>query len=239
MSSKTGESVVKGRQERERILLENEESIRSIPMPDLIQDNCKSRLLVCLFFAGFYMNFVELLNIIRKYDSSKELETADANEAKSKTLLLQNLKFIFIYILSKTIFYFVMLFILGCINSSRKPQYILTIISFLLVPSFLYATITISSVSVSKVIESGCWVSIPLLLLYNMIIGCSKNASKSYFVCIKNQVYYEYTFQRMFGRPSFHWAGRYFQKAWEADRKKSVNSRVLCIVLNSILGIPG
>ena len=239
MSSTTGESVVKGRQERERILLENEESIRSIPMPDLIQDNCKSRLLVCLFFAGFYMNFVELLNIIRTYDSSKEIETADVEEANSKTLLLQNLKFIFIYILSKTIFYFIMLFILGCINSSRKPQYVLTIISFLLVPSFLYATITISSVSVAKVTESACWVSIPLVLLYNMIIGCSKNAAKSYFVCIKNQVYYEYTFQRLFGRPSLHWAGRYFQKEWDKEQKKSANSRDFCIVFNTIWEIPG
>ena len=211
-----GEAIVKGRKERERILRANEESIRPIPMPDLIQDNCKSRLLVCLFFGALFMNIMEVLYLVTQKKSV---------EAKTNPQKVLDSKYIPVYMLFKTIFYFVMLFILGCINSSRKPQYALTVIIFLCVPAFLYAMIWLDELFLVNLVECACWISITLLLLYNLVMGCSKKASKSYFMCIKNQVYYEYTFQKLFGRPSLQWAGRYFQKEWEVLQKKSASSK--------------
>jgi hypothetical protein len=113
---------------------------------------------------------------------------------------------------------FVLSFLFGFVNYSNKPRIKTTCFTILVVLGFIgweiYAYLN-DVQNIAIIVFLGLTL---LSLFYIMIAGLRKGNVLNYFKKVKDDVYYEYCYQKMFARPSVYWAGRFDIKAEKRRR---------------------
>jgi hypothetical protein len=179
--------------------------------PELIQDDVKSRGIYLFFIVGFYLSFREfqvLVEYLFQFQRENKLKTTETED--ELTNLQENQKKINLAILLfgiKLIFYLILMFLSGYSNSSPHPRIKTAILSLMFSLGMMF-TLAFTSF-VTNFITGFELGMICLFCLYNLlyvITSCRKKGRIiANFTNLKNEVYFEYTFQKLFKKPSIYW----------------------------------
>lgn len=198
---------------RKKILEMNNKETDCNIFPEMIQDDVKSRWIYVFFIMGFFLSFrtiqqfIEIYFQLRAMAAEEEMTEEEAAQMKEiqQALLLGILLFGI-----KIAFYIFLVFLFGYSNStpdSRMKTSVLTFIFLVALIGTLVATEFVTDFSSAFEV-----VLIGLMAIYNLMYIISSCRKKGrvflHFTKQKNHIFFEYTFQKLFKRPSHYWLQR-------------------------------
>jgi hypothetical protein len=184
------------------------------PFPEMIQDDSKSRIILIFFIMGFYMSFRQLQLIVENLVAFTEENNLNENltpEQKAENdKIVEEVKIAIILFAIKLSFYIVLIFFFGYSNSTPNPR-IKTAVVGLIISIGLFLTLGISGfiTNFETAFEFAMIGLMCLYCLFYIITSCRKKGRFfSNFTTLKNEIYFEYTFQKLFKKPSMYWEER-------------------------------
>lgn len=182
-----------------------------IPYPKLL-----TPVLYLLLFCCFYLNYVSVAAFFHKIASFENLEeitiTVQVNQ-------VSYFDFTSLVIFVETGFLMVLMFFLGYLNFSNEPRIKTSFVSVFIVLCFLgwevYAYFNGVKnipmiVFLALMLSSMCYVIISMMRPQEFI---------NFFQKSKDSIYYEYTYQKLFLKPSILWAQKFKVKP---DKRKKI-----------------
>ena len=115
-------------------------------------------------------------------------------------------------------FLFLFAFLFGFVNYSNQPRIKTTCFTILMVLGFIGWEVYAYLNDVKNIPMIIFLVLILLSLCYIMIAGLRSGNVINYFKKVKDDIFYEYCYQKMFARPSIYWASRFDIKAEKRRR---------------------
>lgn len=180
-------------------------------------------MLYLLYFLCLYFNYINLASFFQKvsdFENLSQLET---------TVIVKEVSYIdfpsIVYFVESG-FLLVLAILYGFVNYSNEPRIKTTCATILVVLGFIgweaYAYYReVRNIPMLVVLGLSL-----LSLLYIMVAGMRKSTIITYFKRVKDDIFYEYTYQRLFARPSLFWARRFKvapekrRRIWKKDFQK-------------------
>lgn len=237
---------------RKKVMELNERETDSIVLPDLIQDDAKSRVILVFFILAFYMAFLTLednINLLERINSLTVDDIGGETEEeaqKNKAEFLEakaNFKYVILYFGVKLLIYILLTFLFGYSNSTPARRTKISVLGLaVLLAFFVFFLATDFEFELRLFFERVMLGFMVLFCLYSIITSCRrKGRIFRNFNSIKNELFYEYTFQKLFDRPSHYWLQRQkkvfrkkLQKAEEHLTPEQVDRRFEEHVRNSV-----
>ena len=174
-------------------------------------------MLYLLFFCCLYLNYLNVSSFLSKVADFENLSVLETSVTVKKVSYFD---FSSIVIFVESGFLTILTFLYGFLNYSNNPRIKTTCITILVVLGFIgwevYAYLN-NIKNIPMMVLLGLSI---LSIFYIMITSLRKGRVLSYFKTAKDQVFYEYTYQRFFAKPSIFWAAKF--KIAPKDRKPMV-----------------
>lgn len=152
-----------------------------------------------------YLCYIKVAEFIQKISNFENLEK------RNTTIVVKEVSYFdknSIYVLIETGLLFILVFLLGFINFSRQPRLKTSICTFLFLLGFIGFEVYTYMNGVKNITMIVCLAGLVLTVIYTIFAGLKKAQLVTYFKDAKDNIYYEYTYQRLFQKPSIKWMKR-------------------------------
>ena len=159
-----------------------------------------------LYFICLYLNYLNIASFIQKVSNFENLSTLETTVEVKKVSFFDFSSMIFFV---ESGFLLILTFLYGFVNYSNEPRIKTCCLTLLIIFSFIgwevYAYLN-NFKNIPMIVTLGLSL---LSIFYIMIAGLRKGNLINYFKKIKDDIFYEYTYQKFFARPSISWAKKF------------------------------